>query len=78
MDDKKVARFTEKEKSILYGLFKQHQDIIDIRHRRSSHSQHKQTELRDCWNTIVSTFNASSDTTDRSIKQIQKFWLNSK
>lgn len=83
MDEKKVAlqkvaRFSDKEKTILFSLFKEYQDVIDIRYRRSSQSQHKQAELRKCWNTILETFNANSETIDRSMKQIQKFWLNSK
>lgn len=77
MDDKRF-RFTEKEKTVLFGLFKQYQDIIDIRHRRYSQSQHKQFALRKCWNTILEEFNAHPDTGSRSMKQIQKFWLNSK
>lgn len=76
MNDTKGTRFSEKEKQILYGLFKKYQSIIDIRHRR--YSQHKQAELRKCWDTILETFNANSETTGRTIKQIQKFWLNAK
>lgn len=77
-DDKKVARFSEKEKTLLFSLFKQYQDVIDIRHRRSSHSQHKQIELRKCWKSILEAFNANPESRERSMKQIQKFWLNSK
>lgn len=77
MDDKRF-RFTEKEKSVLFSLFKQYQDVIDIRHRRYSQSHHKQAALRNCWNKILEEFNASPDTGNRSMKQIQKFWLNSK
>ena len=78
MSDKKSTptRFSENEKSILFELFKKYQNIIDIRHRR--YSQHKQAELRKCWDTILETFNANPETTERSIKQIQKFWLNAK
>lgn len=76
MSESKGARFSEKEKAILYGLFKKYQHIIDIRHRR--YSQHKQAELRKCWDTILETFNASSETNERTIKQLQKFWLNAK
>lgn len=77
MDDKRF-RFSEKERAVLFSLFKKYQDIIDIRQRRYSNSQHKQTALRNCWNTIMETFNANPDTGERSMKQIQKFWLNSK
>lgn len=76
MSESKGTRFSEKEKTILYGLFKKFQNIIDIRHRR--YSQHKQAELRKCWDTILETFNANSETNERTIKQIQKFWLNAK
>lgn len=77
MDDKRF-RFSEKEKTVLFELFKQYQDVIDIRHRRYSQSQHKQTTLRNCWNKILDDFNQHPDTVTRSMKQIQKFWLNSK
>lgn len=76
MSDSKGTRFSEKEKSTLYSLFKKYQHIIDIRHRR--YSQHKQAELRKCWDTILETFNANSETNERTIKQLQKFWLNAK
>lgn len=77
MDDKRF-RFTEKEKAVLYSLFKDNQGVIDIRHRRYSQSNHKQTALRNCWNRILEEFNCHPDTGNRSMKQIQKFWLNSK
>lgn len=78
MDDKKSLRFTEEEKAVLFTLFGKHKDVIDIRHRRNSQSQHKQVQLRKCWDNILDSFNAHSDTSKRSMKQIQKFWLNSK
>lgn len=78
MDDKKSLRFTEEEKVVLFSLFTKHKDVIDIRHRRNSQSQHKQIQLRKCWDNILDSFNAHPDTSKRSMKQIQKFWLNSK
>lgn len=78
MDDKKSLRFTEEEKGVLFSLFAKYKDVIDIRHRRNSQSQHKQIALRKCWDSILDSFNAHSDTSKRSMKQIQKFWLNSK
>lgn len=72
MSDSKGTRFSEKEKVILYGLFKKYQNIIDIRHRR--YSQHKQAELRKCWDTILETFNASAETNPpRTIKQVREY-----
>lgn len=78
MDDKKSLRFTEEEKNVLFSLFAKYKDVIDIRHRRNSQSQHKQVQLRKCWDTILDSFNAHTDTSKRTMKQIQKFWLNSK
>lgn len=78
MDDKKSLRFTEEEKVVLFSLFGKFKDTIDIRHRRHSQSQHKQIALRKCWDSILESFNAHPDTSKRSMKQIQKFWLNSK
>lgn len=78
MDDKKSLRFNEQEKAVLFTLFTKYKGVIDIRHRRNSHSQHKQIELRKCWDNILESFNAHPDTSKRSMKQIQKFWLNSK
>lgn len=78
MDDKKSLRFTEEEKNVLFSLFMKYKDIIDIRHRRHSQSQHKQAALRKCWDSILNLFNEHPDTSKRSMKQIQKFWLNSK
>lgn len=78
MDDKKALRFSEDEKSVLFSLFNKYKDVIDIKHRRSSSSQHKQIELRKCWDAILDTFNSHVETNKRTLKQIQKFWLNSK
>lgn len=78
MDDKKSLRFTEEEKVVLFSLFTKYKDVIDIRHRRNSQSQHKQMALRKCWDSILDAFNDHPDTSKRSMKQIQKFWLNSK
>lgn len=78
LDDKKSLRFTEEEKVVLFSLFTKFKDVIDIRHRRNSQSQHKQVALRKCWDSILDAFNAHHDTSKRSMKQIQKFWLNSK
>lgn len=73
-----MLRFTETEKAVLFSLFTKYKDIIDIRHRRYSQSQTKQTSLRKCWDSILESFNADPGTNKRSMKQIQKFWLNSK
>lgn len=75
---KKLNRFSESEKKILYALFKQHQNIIDIKRRKSSYSSHKQSEVRSCWELILKVFNERMDTKKRTMRQIQKFWLNSK
>lgn len=75
---KKLNRFSEVEKSLLYGQFREHQQIIDIKQRRSSYSSHKQAEVRACWERIVDEYNAHPDTQNRTMRQIQKFWLNSK
>lgn len=78
MDDKKALRFSEDEKVVLFSLFDKYKDVIDIKHRRHSTTQHKQMELRKCWDSILDAFNQQADTAKRSLKQIQKFWLNSK
>lgn len=78
IDDKKALRFTEDEKHLLFTLFTKYKDIIDIKHRRHSSSQHKQTELRKCWDAILDAFNEQVASNKRTLKQIQKFWLNSK
>lgn len=78
MDDKKALRFSEDEKAVLFSLFNKYKDVIDIKHRRHSTTQHKQMELRKCWDAILDAFNQQADSTKRSLKQIQKFWLNSK
>lgn len=75
---KKLNRFSDVEKALLYGQFKEHQQIIDIKQRRSSYSSHKQAEVRACWERIVDEYNAHPDTQNRTMRQIQKFWLNSK
>lgn len=51
--------------------------MIDIRQRRNSKS-YKMSEVRECWRTILELFNRDGDTTNRNLKQIQKFWLNSR
>lgn len=75
---KKLNRFSDVEKAMLYAQFKEHQQIIDIKQRRSSYSSHKQAEVRACWEKIVDEYNAHPDTQNRTMRQIQKFWLNSK
>lgn len=75
---KKLNRFSDLEKRLLFIAFKEHQQIIDIKQRRSSFSSHKQAEVRACWDRIVSDFNEHPETKKRTVRQIQKFWLNSK
>lgn len=75
---KKLNRFSDQEKHLLFAAFKEHQQIIDIKQRRSSFSSHKQAEVRECWKRIVCEFNEHPDTQERTVRQIQKFWLNSK
>lgn len=75
---KKLNRFSDMEKRLLFGAFKEHQQIIDIKQRRTSMSSHKQAEVRACWERIVSDFNEHPGTKSRTMRQIQKFWLNSK
>lgn len=73
---KQYSRFSVKEKNVLYELFHRNLKIIDIKQRK--HALFKQATVRKCWEDIRSQFNAHSDTTNRSMKQIQKFWLNSR
>lgn len=75
---KKLNRFSDLEKRLLFDYFKEHQQIIDIKQRRSSVSSHKQAAVRACWERIVSDFNEHPETKSRTVRQIQKFWLNSK
>ncbi|XP_055374769.1 regulatory protein zeste [Condylostylus longicornis] len=70
-------RFTKEEKHILFQLFLENEDIIDIKQRKSCPKKH--ISIRDCWNKIADEFNNHpSTTTVRSLKQIQKFWLNAR
>lgn len=73
---KNPLRYSDKEKKILYNLFKKYESIIDIKQRKNT--SHKLTEVRECWQTILNSFNSYSCTTARNLKQLQKFWLNSR
>lgn len=73
----KHNRFSETEKELLYGMFRQYKNIIDIKLRKNSYST-KQSEVRSCWDTILKRFNDHPETRQRTMRQIQKFWLNSK
>ena len=71
------ARFTKEEKSVLYELFRDNEEIIDIKHRRNSSK--KNVSVRECWDRIAALYNDNPDiTTLRNVKQIQKFWLNAR
>lgn len=77
-NDKKLNRYSETEKTLLYELFERYQEIIDIKLRRSLYSSTKQCEVRECWELILKTFNEHQQTSERTMKQLQKFWLNAK
>lgn len=72
----KPTRFTDREKTIIYSLFDKYKYIIDHKYRKNS--AQKQSEVRNCWNIIHETFNQESNEVPRTLKQIQKFWMNSK
>lgn len=77
-NDKNMKRYSENEKSLLYELFEKYQEIIDIKLRRNLYSSTKQCEVRECWERILKTFNDNPQTSERTMKQLQKFWLNAK
>ncbi|XP_037935675.1 regulatory protein zeste [Teleopsis dalmanni] len=71
-----TPRFTTEEKEILYSLFHQHEEIIDIKFRKKQRSKYS---VRDTWDQIVHEFNGHpSVSQQRNVKQIQKFWLNAR
>ena len=78
LNDRKPNRFSDKEKQLLYDLFAKYQNIIDIKQRKTMFSSQKQSEVRRCWNLIMDSFNEHAETNNRNLKQLQKFWLNSK
>lgn len=73
---KMAIRFSDREKQFLFGLLHKYENIIDYRQRKNT--VQKQSDVRKCWDTILRTFNEHPGTTDRTLKQLQKFWLNSK
>lgn len=73
----KWNRFSDEEKSVLYRIFSEHLHIIDIKKRKNAQISN-QMDVRSCWEHILKTFNEHSDTKERTMRQIQKFWLNSK
>lgn len=77
-NDKNMKRYSESEKTLLYELFERYQEIIDIKLRRNLYSSTKQCEVRECWELILKTFNDDQRTSKRTLKQLQKFWLNAK
>lgn len=77
-NDKNLKRYSDKEKTLLYELFERYQEIIDIKLRRNLYSSTKQCEVRECWELILKTFNEDPCTNNRTLKQLQKFWLNAK
>lgn len=77
-NDKNMKRYSENEKTLLYELFERYQEIIDIKLRRNLYSSTKQCEVRECWELILKTFNEHPQTSERTMKQLQKFWLNAK
>ncbi|KAJ6636753.1 Regulatory protein zeste [Pseudolycoriella hygida] len=76
--DKNLKRYSETEKNLLYELFEKYRKIIDIRLRKNSYSSTKQCEVRECWELILKSFNEDPKTNERTMKQLQKFWLNAK
>lgn len=76
--DKNMKRYSDSEKTLLYELFERYQEIIDIKLRRNSYSSTKQCEVRECWELILKTFNDDPRASKRTLKQLQKFWLNAK
>lgn len=77
-NDKNMKRYSDSEKTLLYELFERYQEIIDIKLRRNLYSSTKQCEVRECWELILKTFNEHPQTSERTMKQLQKFWLNAK
>lgn len=71
-----TPRFTHEEKEILYTLFHQHEEVIDIKYRKKTRSKYS---VRDAWEQIVREFNSTPGVSAmRNLKQIQKFWLNAR
>lgn len=71
-----TPRFTQEEKEILYTLFHQHEEVIDIKFRKKQRSKYS---IRDAWEQIVREFNSHPRVMQmRNLKQIQKFWLNAR
>ncbi|XP_075155231.1 zeste [Haematobia irritans] len=71
-----TPRFTHEEKDILYNLFHQHEEVIDIKFRKKQRSKYS---IRDAWEQIVREFNSHPGVIQmRNLKQIQKFWLNAR
>lgn len=71
-----TPRFTAEEKDVLYGLFHLHEEVIDIKHRKKQRNKYS---VRETWDKIVRDFNSHPHVSAmRNIKQIQKFWLNSR
>ena len=71
-----TPRFSQEEKDILYELFNQHCEVIDIKLRKKQRNKHA---VREAWNGIVRAFNANPHISAvRTTKQIQKFWLNAR
>lgn len=71
-----TPRFTHEEKEILYALFHQHEEVIDIKFRKKQRSKYS---VRDAWEQIVREFNSTPGVSAmRNLKQIQKFWLNAR
>ncbi|XP_017471338.1 PREDICTED: regulatory protein zeste [Rhagoletis zephyria] len=71
-----TPRFTQEEKEILYSLFHEHEEVIDIKFRKKQRSKYS---VRDAWENIVREFNSHPGVSAvRNLKQIQKFWLNAR
>lgn len=71
-----APRFTNDEKRVLFGLFRQHENVIDIKYRK--HRKGK-LSIREAWQKILDDFNRHSNVSiQRNLKQIQKFWLNAR
>lgn len=71
-----TPRFTAEEKEVLYTLFHLHEEVIDIKHRKKQRNKYS---VRETWDKIVKDFNSHPHVSAmRNIKQIQKFWLNSR
>lgn len=73
----KTFRWSLQEKEELLMLFAKYNEIIDISQRHKTHYKH--VDVRNAWDSILDEFNSKfSHNEPRTLKQIKKFWLNSR